>query len=400
MLLLSHPTGNANVRHALRAFHEAGLLDRFVTTIALPPWLPFGRRRQYDLPYERVKSHPWREVVRLLPGMRSIPFIGGREKGWASLDAICRCLDLDTAKQLHRQEIRAVYTYEDSALASLQMARKLGKLGIYELPIAYGPHARHVLQGEALKRPDWAFTMEGLIDSNAKMKRKTDELRNADVIICPSPFVRDSLPDAEIRHARILLNPYGAEVMSDSPVSESKTGRDGPLKVLFVGSMTQRKGLADVLEAARRLPSDAFELHILGTPLAPLSFYRKVFSSFVYHPPCPRSEVLHLMRSCDVFVLPSLVEGRALVQLEALSCGLPIVVTANAGGSDLVVDGETGFLIDPGCSGQLVERLQWFIRHRDALPAMSRHARRMAVRHDWALYRQRLVSEVSHALLN
>ena len=62
------------------------------------------------------------------------------------------------------------------------------------------------------------------------------------------------------------------------------------------------------------------------------------------------------MMEHDALVLPSIVEGRALVQQEALSCGLPIIVTPNAGGEDLVEEGKTGHII-PIRSPQSIMRL-------------------------------------------
>jgi glycosyltransferase involved in cell wall biosynthesis len=73
------------------------------------------------------------------------------------------------------------------------------------------------------------------------------------------------------------------------------------------------------------------ELLVLGKPLVPLEFYRQEYPGFVYEPGRSNARVRQLMLECDVLVLPSIVEGRAMVQMEALSCGLPIIVTPNAG---------------------------------------------------------------------
>ena len=71
----------------------------------------------------------------------------------------------------------------------------------------------------------------------------------------------------------------------------------------------------------------------------PIDFYRKQFADFEFYPPCTNSKVREIMHQHDALVLPSIVEGRALVQQEALSSGLPIIVTPNAGGEDLVEEG-------------------------------------------------------------
>jgi type I restriction enzyme R subunit len=73
------------------------------------------------------------------------------------------------------------------------------------------------------------------------------------------------------------------------------------------------------------------------------------------------------MRSCDVFVLPSLVEGRALVQQEAMACGLPIIVTRNAGGEDLVQDGSGGFLVPIRDPQAIAEKLSGIKGNEEAV---------------------------------
>ena len=75
----------------------------------------------------------------------------------------------------------------------------------------------------------------------------------------------------------------------------------------------------------------------MGTPLMEMRFYRQKFDDFTYEPPRSHKEVLKLMRTCHVLVLPSIVEGRALVMQEAMSQGMALLVTANTGGEDLVI---------------------------------------------------------------
>jgi glycosyltransferase involved in cell wall biosynthesis len=115
--------------------------------------------------------------------------------------------------------------------------------------------------------------------------------------------------------------------------------------VLFAGALTQRKGLADLFAAMRLVNSKQIELVDMGSLLCPLSWYRDRLADFRYEPPRPHGEVLRLMQRCDVFILPSIVEGRALVQQEAMACGIPVIATKNAGADDVIVDGETGFLV-------------------------------------------------------
>lgn len=397
MILLTHPTGNANVRNALLAFEEAGLLGRFSTTLAVPGGCPVFARRSYPLPWNKLAISPWWETLRLASARLGLNNLTMPERGWACVDKVYESLDRKTARLLKSPAYSAVYAYEDGALECLRNARRMNKGAIYELPIAYGPYARKLIEVEAKKRPDWAFSLGGLRDSEIKMARKRAELEAADLVIVPSRFVLNSLPDSIRASRACAMVPYGADPAVEI-ASASAEGQHGcterPLRLLFVGALSQRKGLADLLDACASLQRRDVELHLLGSAMAPLEFYRKRYPDFIHHPPCSRGEVIATMLKCDVLVLPSLVEGRALVQLEALSCGLPILITPNTGGDDLLVEGETGFCVPPSSPGELAERIAWLADHREALAVMRKAAQAMAGKTTWNSYREKLVETV------
>jgi len=111
----------------------------------------------------------------------------------------------------------------------------------------------------------------------------------------------------------------------------------------------------------------------------------------------PHREVLDLMQSCDVLVLPSLAEGRALVQQEAMANGLPLIITENTGGEDLIVPGETGFLVPIRSPEKIAEKISWLADHRDALPAMRLAAVKKADEYAWQRYTDRILASISTA---
>ena len=399
MVLLSHPTGNAFVREAALALAKAGRLGEFHTTLAFfgSGWPGELRRRVY--PEELMKftrRHPWREAVRLLATRMGWDFFTRHERAWASVDAVYRSLDRKVASSLDSKKISAVYCYEDGALESFRSAKQLGIRRIYDLPIAHWSAVQRLLAEEADRLPEWAGTLGGLRDSEEKLRRKDEELELADVVICPSSFVRDSLPLDILQKKRVEVIPFGSPLVSQSA---QKTPNAGPLKVLFAGSMTQRKGLADLFSAIKMLDSNLFEFNVLGTPLVDIQFYRSHLTEFIYHSPRAHSKVLELMQSCDVFVFPSIVEGRALVQQEAMSCGLPIIVTRNAGAEDLVEDGKAGFLVPIRNPNAIAEKLELLSKNRNLLAEMGRTAKSKAQSLTWESYRERIV-EIAESVAN
>ncbi len=168
--------------------------------------------------------------------------------------------------------------------------------------------------------------------------------------------------------------------------------------MLFAGSLTQRKGLADVFAAMKLVKRHDVELVLMGSPIAPMEFYRSQYRDFTYMTTRPHHEVLELMQSCDVLVLPSIAEGRALVQQEAMANGLPLIITPNTGGQDLIVEGETGFLVPIRRPEKIAERIAWLADHREALPEMRRAAIEKADAYPWQRYSEIILDSLSNSM--
>jgi glycosyltransferase involved in cell wall biosynthesis len=402
MILLSHPTGNEFVRAALNAFDRAGMLGEFWTTVswdsnslidrALPPRLRDILRRRSFAETIRSRTHtvPMREMIRLFAG--AVGITSQHETGAFSVDAVIRELDRKVAERLRKiDNFDSIYAYEDGALESFRAARERGFKRIYDLPIAYWETSQRLLREEAERYPDWEPTLGATRDSDEKLSRKSQELELAQLVVCPSKFVLESLPATARAQKKCVIAPFGSPVVDLNRPANKNSGR---LKVLFAGALTQRKGLADLLEAMKLVDSNQIELVIMGSLLRPLSWYRERFADFVYEPPRPHGEVLLLMQNCDVFVLPSIVEGRALVQQEAMACGLPVIATSNAGADDAIVDGATGFLVPIRSPEAIADKISWCAANRSLVDGMGIAARKRAAEFTWRAYGESIVAAV------
>ncbi|MGA3181803.1 MAG: glycosyltransferase [Verrucomicrobiota bacterium] len=407
-LLFSHPTGNANVRAALMGLYNAGILEEFHTTIASYPgnlwdflgqmrWTGEFKRRTFAECLRPITvQNPTREIGRMLANRLKLHHLGRHETGALSIDAVYHAQDKIVAKCLRRapQRFGGVYSYEDGALETLTAAKELDIRRIYDLPIAYWQTLRQLLAEEAERLPAWKATLGGgVCDSESKLNRKTQEIGLSEVVICPSQFVARSLPENVQMEKTVVVAPFGSP--KTAPASSrvpSNTGKK--LRVLFAGSMSQRKGLGDLFGAMRMLDRSDVELVVMGTPQAPMEFYRKEFNGFTYEAGRQHEKVLELMRSCDVLCLPSIVEGRALVMQEAMSQGLSLIITPNTGGEDLIAEGETGFLVPIRRADKIAEKISWFADHRSSLVEMSLSAQTKACQITWEMYGKTIASTI------
>jgi glycosyltransferase involved in cell wall biosynthesis len=402
MILVAHPFGNANVRAVLRAFQEAELLAKFITTVGYAKGAAFlslpplgAQRRGYDLPPEKIKRYPAREAIRLLAGAAGFTRLIRHERGWASVDRVWQGLDAAAARwfcaEQAKENISAVYAYEDCALKLFEEARSLGARRVYDLPIAYWETAQRLLREEAQRYPDWEPTLDGTRDSEEKLARKHRELELAELVICPSNFVLDSLPESARSSKMCVLAPFGSPENRSHPTHRTY---DRPLRVLFAGALTQRKGLADLFAAMKLIDSAQVELVLMGSLLQPLRWYRERCPNFTYEPPRSHPQVLALMRTCDVFVLPSILEGRALVQQEAMASGLPVIATKNAGAEDLIEEGVTGFLVPIRSPEAVAEKISWCAAHRASISGMGIAAQARAADLTWRGYGESVLAAI------
>jgi len=408
MLLLAHPSGNTFFRAAARAFYARGWLQELDSCICwdslsphsklLPRFLSrqLGRRSFSDVPLSLQHSHPWRELARLGLPIRYLGPMHRHERGPLSVDAVYRSFDRHVASRLPSlQGLKGVYAYEDGALTTFQAAQGLDLRRIYDLPIGYWRSAQRIFQEERELQPAWASTLTGLNDSDAKLERKDQELQLADLVVVPSEFVRSTLIDHGASAASIAVVPFGSPLPLSEPPICSTTG---PLRVLYVGSLGQRKGLSYALDAVAALGSQV-SLTLIGRVTAP--HCRPLVAALERHhwiESLPHSQILEQMRQHDVLVLPSLFEGYALVISEALSQGLPVLTTPNSGAALTIRDGVEGFIVPIRDSQAIADRLQQLASNREQLTVMREACLRRAAELSWAGYENGLVQAVGQVL--
>lgn len=177
--------------------------------------------------------------------------------------------------------------------------------------------------------------------------------RNAARILPWSNWVRQSLiKDYGVSSHNIEVIPPGVDVDFWRPCEQQQT--DGPLRVLFVGGDFYRKGGDDLLAALQLLPAGLVELVLVTRSSVPEQPQVEVYRDMQ-----PNStKLVSLAQSCDVFVLPTKAEAFGIAAVEASAVGLPVVATAVGGLPDIIKDGVTGFLIQPGDKQALAARLK------------------------------------------
>ncbi|MDV6032221.1 MAG: glycosyltransferase family 4 protein [Phycisphaera sp. RhM] len=403
-VVLSHPTGNANSRGVLGGLLASDQLAAFHTTIATFDrgiWAQlgktrlgrdFGRRRFDEAAKPRTHQRPSRELARMVAGRLGLGFLTRHETSLCSVDAVYRDLDRHVARRIGRSQFRAVYSYEDGALKTFRTAKSLGIKCLYDLPIGYWKSARKLLETERERWPEWESTMPGFRDSDEKLACKDGELQLADRIYVASRFTKQTLSEFDGPLAPVEVIPYGFP--DPGPERSFEDIHHRPLKLLFVGGLSQRKGIADVFAIADQL-GDAVDLTVVGrSAVQSCNVLNDALGRHRWIPSLPHDDVLRLMRENDVLLFPSLFEGFGLVITEAMSQGTPVITTDRTAGPDVITSGEDGWIIPAGNTPALRSAVENILDDPDQIARISENGRQTAMRRPWETYGKTLAVSI------
>jgi glycosyltransferase involved in cell wall biosynthesis len=186
-----------------------------------------------------------------------------------------------------------------------------------------------------------------------------------DVYIALSDFARRKFIDGGLPQDRIVVKPNFV-----NPDPGAGDGRGD--YALFVGRLSEEKGIHNLAEAWRDLPEIPLQV-AGGGPLA----CTKWAAGVTWLGPTPREQIYELMKRARVVIVPSIsYEMGPLTVLEAFACGTP-VITSNLGSmAEIVRHGYNGLLFAPGDPQDLARQVRWAFDHPEELRAMRRNARR------------------------
>lgn len=407
-VIISHPTGNQAFRAAALGLQKADMLSGFETTVAtfpgnifdklssFAPFAEFSRRRYDPALSAYIRAWPWYELARFAATKAGFKNLVKHETGIFSTDAVYRNLDKRVAKSLNQMAAKgtdAVYAYEDGALSSFREAKKLQLKCLYDLPIGYWRTSKRLLEIESERWPEWSATLTGLEDSEKKLARKDEELLLADKIFVASQFTANTLNDYPGKLGPVQVIPYAFPPVASSR-NYNLSSITKPLKLLFVGGLSQRKGIADLFTVAEKLKG-----HVALTVVGKKSTDQcqaldAALSKHHWIPSLPHSKILELMQTHDVLVFPSLFEGFGLVITEAMSQGTPVITTDRTAGPDFIKHGENGWLVEAGSTNALQAAIEELLSKRSTISDVGREAMETATKRSWNCYGQDLANSI------
>ncbi len=374
------------------ALQEEDLLAEFWTTLydfGYFSRIPFlkgyaTRRRHRELRPELVHAFIWPELFH-----RSLMMLLGENHFTRNkvLGIRNRWFDWHVSKRLKNILHSGFIGFSGGCLRSIKEAKRLGRWALVDQHDIHPRAAEHLLREEIEMDPDFSALTTYWPPDRHHLNQALEELEVADKILVVSTFALKTFQFYGVKDEKLVTLPMAFDPPNEVIRSPEKPDK---FRILFVGTISQRKGIRYLLEAVKQLNLSGCELVLLG-PIGgdarPLAAYRDFF---IHHGFVPSCELEKYWKTSHLLVLPSLYDGFGQVILEAMGHGVPVIVSENTAARDAVRDGTDGFVVPIRDVKALKDRILRLYQNLDLWNEMSRNARIQAQQFTWKKYRERL----------
>lgn len=403
-VLVSDPGRRPDLFYAAKGIAAAGVLRMYATPVAFPGDHRLLRSESRIGPLRRLQRlaklrglPPEFRASRVkhIEASRELLMLAARQFGPLRgavpqlMTARNRAFDRRFSQLIENDDTMIMASYT-AAEQSLRSATRLGVDTMLSYPIAHHRWATQILAEEAELQPQFAETLQFVDAPTAVLEQLERELDLAGHIHCLCNFHARTMAESGIPESKLTTAPLGVDLDLFQPRRNQRTRDRGRTTIMFVGQITQRKGLSYLIDGFERAAVPGSELVLVGKPIGPTTAW--LGRPGVRHiPHVSRSELPALYATADLFVMPSLVEGFCLTALEAMACGVPVAATAHTFvGDELLRDGAAGWTLpirDPDAIAECITR----VAERDfEWEAMSTAAQAAARQYGWERYERQM----------
>jgi glycosyltransferase involved in cell wall biosynthesis len=230
---------------------------------------------------------------------------------------------------------------------------------------------KEIVLEEMDRWPGWATQAPVLHPPH--YERIEAEWELASVVMVNSEWSKQALVQQGVAASKIEIIPIAYDPPDDADEVPQVSSKDEPFRLLWLGSVILRKGIPYLLGAAKRLKTSSVQIDVVGPVGITDKAIQEAPSNVTFHGRVPRDSVDDWYGRADAFVLPTLSDGFAITQLEAMAHGLPVIATPHCG--QVVKDGETGLIVPVRDVNALAQAIDELSADRSKTHAMGRAAR-------------------------
>ena len=378
-IILVSPDMRPSVMGVAQSLVQAGLLERFITTLAFnghSNGSGSGRIRSklHRMAKTRtvpsylnvpIETFPLGEIMRLAAARAGLSDITGSHVWeWSEIG-----FDRKVANKW-AGKAPCIYGCENASVETFEKQKSAGGYTILWQVIAHHKTMNRLVREEYETFPDTITPyIRHLFEITDRVnERKDRQFANADLIVANSVFARQTFIDAGFSPEKVIGIPTGCPPLE---VSSAKKDVKSPIVFLCAGNQSIRKGITYLLEAWRNLNPSGAELWLVGKMELPERLLKGLPDSVVVRPPVSRMELKQLFERASFLVLPTLCEGLAHIILEAMSSGLGIITTENSGCGNLVEDSVNGWKVPIRSADAIADKIAWVIANPQSIEEMS-----------------------------
>lgn len=381
MIVVVHP-GVQHSRELVRALHQGELLSRFVTSLDGGPGgvglLPrsivnrLSSRAIAGVPAHSIVTIPYFEIATWIARFLLTPRQLQRFS-YAGLDLF----DRFAARSAFSTDPRIVVGVENSCRHTFRRAKLRGVICVLDAASVH-----------YTAQPSDGKFYDAALDARINAA-KDEEVALADHIVVLSTYSRDTYLAAGVPATRISVVPPGIwlpEVSGTALHRERGTG----IRFLFVGNVKHSKGVDLLLSAFARLDIPGKRLVIAGPASEANCLPSQLPPGIENLGKLDRRAVFEAYFHADVLVCPSRADGFGFVVAEAMSTGLPVIVSSATGAKDLVQDGVSGWIFPSGDEAALFKAMERAAGQRAQLDAVGARAKASVAHLTWDAYGERI----------
>lgn len=218
--------------------------------------------------------------------------------------------------------------WSGSSLEMLTLAKEKDIITILERGSSHYSHQQNILKDEYEK-----FGLK--FNSNLQnWERELIEYELADYISIPSTFVKKTFIDQGISEDKLIVNPYGVDLENFKQVPK----KDSLFRIIYAGQGSLQKGYHYLLQAFHELDLKNSELWHLGNITNEIKPFLEKYKNpkWIFKGNIKQNELYKFYSQGSIFILPSIQDGFGMVILQAMSCGLPVILSQNTAGNDII----------------------------------------------------------------
>lgn len=354
--------------------NKNGYLSQIITS-----YPKFYLKKNFGINQNKIESIILKEIVQ-----RSL-----LKKIYNFDDMLIEYFDNKAKKLINLENLDILIGWSGFSLKSFELAKKEKCIKILERGSTHIEHQLNILKEEYEIN-----NLQPILPSDYVVKKEKKEYEIADYITVPTDFAKDTFLSKGFPEKKIIKIPYGVDLTQFRNNKYIK--RDAKFRIIYTGSISIRKGVIYLLKAFSELNLENSELLLIGnieSDIEPLIKKFRVSKNIIFKKSIKQLELSKYYSISDLFITCSIEEGLSMVQLQAMSCKLPVICTQNSGGNEIIDNGINGFILPIRNVDILKSKILFLYENKSICSRMGLEAERKVKSYfSWESYGKNVIS--------